>query len=592
MPITTEQRNQFVTDIRNNNYAFIPGIVGNEDAINDYNHARNQLLDYLTSDGRSNTDKILAIHRFHHQQRQALINIYLNATRNTETAQEATERQRFVDIKASTRTILKAGRLFHTWSSTILPLSTLNDQPSVISRDLSAEQPSLAMTYEAAFGAVPANEEELISAGRGIPLHPRLQGEMLDPKHRAWGTGYASTRYALQPVNDGWANASPRTEDLTVHIEFNDLLRARDQSFDPSVDRENLDPNSPQFFNSFNHYLTQTELLNYLLTARNGRLHKGTEENPIQNTGQEPHIFTMDMQGNLYTNRDGEYRNGRRIGHPSFTRGEALAGAGELKIVAGKVTQISNQSGHYVPGPLSLHRVLVELETRGVLAPNCRVIILPPPMQEGYFSGTVEEFKAQYPMPDDIQNPPDLSEKANPARLLESLREINNYLKQRGRETSGFLSFFNQFNGRDFHQRSTHFKTLMDTMVAGNVGDVVAFINNSLPQFQHGRRTSYANLLIAVRDALTEGSLLANPLVRENLNDYSKVYDSLNQHIQAQRQYREKSFFESKRNERGAVAESYLQYKFWRKDVSEERRSEFDKADTAAEMAELNAKNW
>ncbi|MDP3268613.1 MAG: hypothetical protein Q8M40_06130 [Legionella sp.] len=593
MPVTNQQREQFISDIRNNNYSFIQNITGEQEEIIKYNQAHNSLINYLITEGRSYTDKILAIHRFNEQQRQLLISLYVNASRNVETAPTAKEKKQCLDLKAEIRTTLKTARRFNKWSSTILSRPTLQDQPSIISRDLSKTQPPLAMTYEKALQIEPVREEFFIKTGNGIPLHPRLQGEAFDPKHRAWGTLYPSIRKALQPVNDTWANKQFRNEDLTVEIEFNDELRQYDQNFNPSLNREVLDSDNPECFNSFNHYFSSKESLDLMLSTKEGCLYRGRGNNKINTGDYVRHIFIMDMQGNFYSNQDGEYRNGRRIGHPSFTQGEAVAGAGEIQIKAGKITHINNMSGHYLPGPLSLHRVINELENRGVLAPTCKVKINPPLGQsEGYFVGSVAEFKKAYPMPAEIQNAPDLSEKANPARLLDSLQAINDYLKHRATETNGFLALFKSFNGRDFYQRSNHFKQLIDIMQTQSRDQIVQHIDQTLAQFQQGRRTTYANLLSDLRHSLTNDSLLSNPLVNESLNNYSGVYDALNQHITAQRSYYKKSCFSNRSSERAEIASCSSQYKFFRKDISEDKRSEFVKADTLLEMTQRNAKNW
>lgn len=593
MPITNYQREQFITSIRNDDYSFINPMSGSEVSIARYNEDRNSLIDRdLLIEGQSNTNKVLAIHRFYERQYRALIDIYVDYSRKTETAATAEERQKYLGFKVLVRKILKTAKQFRTWSLTILSLPTLNDQPSVISRTLSEQQPSLAMTYEAALDVVPVDEQSLIVEGKGISLNPRLQGEGLDPKHRAWGTQYGPIRNALGAINDTWVNNQAGKEDLTVEIEFDDRLRQLDQEFNPTLDRNALDFDSPAFFNSFNYYLSPKESLEFLLTTREGVLYRGRDKNTTLDTHGERHIFTMDMQGNFYSNQDGEYRDGCRIGHPSFTRGEVVAGAGEMKVHEGKITEITNLSGHYVPGPLSVHRVLNALESRAVLAENCRVCIIPPPGEREGFIGAVAEFKQQYPLPAEIQNPPDLSEKANPAGLLDSLKAINDYLKHRAGETNRILALFKSFNGKDFYDRSNHFSELMLVMQYQTREQVLKHIDDTLPQFQRGRRTTYANLLANLRDALTEDSLLTNRLVREYLVDYSNGYYTLNQQMSAQRAYYSKSFFSDRSTERGEIAASSAQYRFFRKNVSEERRSEFDKADAIAEITQHNAKNW
>jgi hypothetical protein len=64
------------------------------------------------------------------------------------------------------------------------------------------------------------------------------------------------------------------------------------------------------------------------------------------------------------------------VHHSSFLAGGAVAGAGEIAISGGKVTAISNTSGHYRPGPAYLWQTVKQLEMLGVPLESVRVDVM------------------------------------------------------------------------------------------------------------------------------------------------------------------------------------------------------------------------
>lgn len=73
-------------------------------------------------------------------------------------------------------------------------------------------------------------------------------------------------------------------------------------------------------------------------------------------------IYVMDSQGNIY------FSTWKKFGyfhHTSFDLG-AVAAAGEIRIVKGKIVYIHNRSGHYLPSPKSIDQVLRILELHGI----------------------------------------------------------------------------------------------------------------------------------------------------------------------------------------------------------------------------------
>jgi hypothetical protein len=59
--------------------------------------------------------------------------------------------------------------------------------------------------------------------------------------------------------------------------------------------------------------------------------------------------------------------------HSSFINGNVVRCAGMIKMAHGKVTYVSNNSGHYRPGKYLLSQFVSDLNYRGLLDPQCRV---------------------------------------------------------------------------------------------------------------------------------------------------------------------------------------------------------------------------
>ncbi|MFO0747473.1 MAG: hypothetical protein U1F43_17680 [Myxococcota bacterium] len=74
------------------------------------------------------------------------------------------------------------------------------------------------------------------------------------------------------------------------------------------------------------------------------------------------YIFVMDASGGIYA---GENVHQVRH-HSSFMGGGAVAAAGELIVSGGTLKLISNQSGHYQPGPGYLWQAIVQMASQGV----------------------------------------------------------------------------------------------------------------------------------------------------------------------------------------------------------------------------------
>jgi hypothetical protein len=74
-------------------------------------------------------------------------------------------------------------------------------------------------------------------------------------------------------------------------------------------------------------------------------------------------IFVMDLAGNIYLTFD---RVEGVFHHSSFVAGAPVAAAGDFTIEQGRISRISNYSGHYKPPAETLERVKTRLTELGV----------------------------------------------------------------------------------------------------------------------------------------------------------------------------------------------------------------------------------
>ena len=92
-------------------------------------------------------------------------------------------------------------------------------------------------------------------------------------------------------------------------------------------------------------------------------------------------IFVMTSQGQVYA---GSHKVGI-FHHSSFLGGGQTAGAGEIKVAGGKLTALTNKSGHYIPGDLENLQVIAELQQAGIA-----------PSSYSFLNYTPDEKKTQY----------------------------------------------------------------------------------------------------------------------------------------------------------------------------------------------------
>jgi hypothetical protein len=87
-------------------------------------------------------------------------------------------------------------------------------------------------------------------------------------------------------------------------------------------------------------------------------------------------IFVMDEHGNLYASLEQEYR---RFHHSSFFGGGEVAAAGELMVRDGRIMELTDRSGHYMPGLSQTQQVLDQLESQGIIIDPNNIHLFAPP---------------------------------------------------------------------------------------------------------------------------------------------------------------------------------------------------------------------
>ena len=81
-------------------------------------------------------------------------------------------------------------------------------------------------------------------------------------------------------------------------------------------------------------------------------------------------IYVLSQEGDLYSGEGKKFL----FHHSSLLAGTKVAAAGEIKVVNGEVTQVSNTSGHYAPEVKYLKNILAKLEAGGVALATVDVV--------------------------------------------------------------------------------------------------------------------------------------------------------------------------------------------------------------------------
>jgi len=113
-------------------------------------------------------------------------------------------------------------------------------------------------------------------------------------------------------------------------------------------------------------YLTPDELKAHQIFPKEGQI-LDANGLVICPKGECKGIFVMDEEGRFFFKEnaiEGEFH------HSSFLSGKPVAGAGEFIFKDGKLTAITDRSGHYRPTPEYMQQVTQSLEAQGMTLPN------------------------------------------------------------------------------------------------------------------------------------------------------------------------------------------------------------------------------
>ncbi|WP_299248069.1 hypothetical protein [uncultured Aquimarina sp.] len=123
-------------------------------------------------------------------------------------------------------------------------------------------------------------------------------------------------------------------------------------------------------------YLSDAQRAELKLTIKDGKVYdaKGnlydTSDAGTFFSGKGKSIFVMDSQGNIYASK---YQAVGEFHHSSILGGEPVAGAGEITVKNGVITEVSNRSGHYQPTQEINKQVLEQINSEGINIDNIDV---------------------------------------------------------------------------------------------------------------------------------------------------------------------------------------------------------------------------
>ena len=135
-----------------------------------------------------------------------------------------------------------------------------------------------------------------------------------------------------------------------------------------------------------------------LIKSLNERITKLTEKLKPENLNSHKSvtgkfIYVMNSAGEFFAAKHVQFV----LHHSSFLAGGAVATAGEIGISGGKLDYISNQSGHYRPGPAYLWQAVKQLELLGCPLDSVQVHVM---TAKGKFKNAKDFLKAMDPTSD------------------------------------------------------------------------------------------------------------------------------------------------------------------------------------------------
>lgn len=223
-----------------------------------------------------------------------------------------------------------------------------------------------------------------------IGMHGGVQLERLDPLHRVYEfrmQGDAITNVSRQQEVElqYWANevrAGRCHEPFFVHLEATDCCLVRTTNRDGLAGV--LEFPAVKYFSGVGPNATgvwQVSVNNGAAFTFNGRGYGGVfdtewitpKDSPKgardESHGRKTMAYNWTRHGELLVGVHREYE----LHHSTFQSGGLIRCAGMIGARQGKIYWIDNDSGHYRPPPMNLHRFILSLKRMGALAPDARV---------------------------------------------------------------------------------------------------------------------------------------------------------------------------------------------------------------------------
>jgi hypothetical protein len=146
-----------------------------------------------------------------------------------------------------------------------------------------------------------------------------------------------------------------------------------------------------------------------------------------------------------------------------------------------------------------------------------------------------------------------ISKKSGVEEVLHRMQAVNGYLKKRAKETSGFLSFFSNYSGKDYYSRRESWKKILEGMhqwVAGKETqeNLVNYIKRVATRYKkqcsyrsdyHDQLRELANTLDAFDISTLDKKLKIK--FKERIVAHAKMYNQMNRYAEATSKYLESS---------------------------------------------------
>lgn len=106
----------------------------------------------------------------------------------------------------------------------------------------------------------------------------------------------------------------------------------------------------------YEDYLTEQEAQQYQIVIESQKLRYFHETSFLNCCSDKKYIYVIDVRKNLYIAEET-----KNMFHSCFVQGKPVLSAGKIKVVSGKITEVSFESGHYFPSIKTGYRLFTYL---------------------------------------------------------------------------------------------------------------------------------------------------------------------------------------------------------------------------------------